>query len=524
MNTMLLMRRFTIRFRMVGAIAVVLGLLGLLGGAGMLGMFRIQAMSDHFVNHSFAEVEHLSELSSWLGQIRQHEKDMMIQFEKPDLVKEASAKWRDALKQAAKVASQFLEGEEDEDNPTIREMIKRMDAYRTAFEPVLAQLESSGYESATTAYKTSAKAHAEFAVIAEQLKKIQTTLRTEVDESVAEQHAVSDQTEWLFMLAVAVTVVAVVPLTLMNMQSICKPLEQARHVAQAIAQGDLSRPVPVEGHDEVADLLRALDGMQTSLGAMVGQVRIASESIATSSQEIASGNQDLSERTEQTASNVQHTVSAIAELMGHVQQTASSAQLANQLSVAASTSAHRGGTVASQAISSMQEISTSSRKISDIIGVIDSIAFQTNILALNAAVEAARAGEQGRGFAVVASEVRLLAQRSAKAANEIKALISHSVAAVDGGVNLVGEAGSAITDMVAGAKRVGDIIGEISAASAEQSTGIGAVNNSVTEIDQMTQQNAALVEQSAAAAESLREQAARLAQVVSQFRIASHLG
>jgi methyl-accepting chemotaxis protein len=323
---------------------------------------------------------------------------------------------------------------------------------------------------------------------------------------------------------VLLAIVAVVPLTLLNMVSICRPLERARQSALAIAQGDLSQRAEIDGRDEVADLQRALQEMQKGLGAMVRQVRDASGNIATASHEIASGNQDLSARTEQTASNLQETVASLSQLTSTVQQTASSSQLANQLSASALGSATQGGQVVQQAVQSMHEITTSSRKIGDIIGLIDSIAFQTNILALNAAVEAARAGEQGRGFAVVAGEVRNLAQRSAQAASEIKGLIQSSEQAVGGGVRHVEEAGKAMQEIVGSVQRVGDIIGEITAASSEQSSGIGQVNQSVGDIDRMTQQNAALVEESAAAAQSLREQAARLAQVVSQFRLDDNAG
>jgi methyl-accepting chemotaxis protein len=349
-------------------------------------------------------------------------------------------------------------------------------------------------------------------------------VQKEAGAALQEQEASSKSTTTLFAAAVLLTVLVVVPLTLMNMQSICKPLEQARAVAGAIAQGDLSIEIRSDGKDEVSDLLRSLESMRASLADTVGNLRSASESIATSSHEIASGNQDLSDRTERAAGNVQSMVSSISELLGTVRQSASSAQTANQLAGDASGQAQRGGGVVTQVVNSMHAISVSSRKIGDIIGLIDSIAFQTNILALNAAVEAARAGEQGRGFAVVASEVRSLAQRSASAASEIKGLIQASVTAVEGGVRLAEEAGAAMMEMVTSAERVGSIVGEISTASAEQSTGIAGVNETVHEIDQMTQQNAALVEESAAAAESLREQADRLAQVVRQFKIRGGAG
>jgi methyl-accepting chemotaxis protein len=293
--------------------------------------------------------------------------------------------------------------------------------------------------------------------------------------------------------------------------------EYARAVLQKMAGGDLSQQVIVSGTGP--SLLGAVREMCVGLASIVATVRQGSDSMATASQEIASGNQDLSQRTERTASSLQQTASSVTQLSGTVHQTADSARTANQLATSAAEVAQRGGAVVARVVDTMGEINASSRKISDIIGVIDGIAFQTNILALNAAVEAARAGEQGRGFAVVASEVRSLAKRSADAAREIKALIGTSVDKVEIGAKLVADAGQTMTEIVASVQRVTDIIGEITAASAEQSDGIGQVNQAVAQLDQMTQQNAALVEESAAAAESLREQAGKLTGVVATFRL-----
>jgi methyl-accepting chemotaxis protein len=304
-------------------------------------------------------------------------------------------------------------------------------------------------------------------------------------------------------------------------RSVTGPLKRAVAATRTIAQGDLSQSIDANGKDELSDLLRALSEMQGGLRKLVGQVRQSTDSISTASTEIAIGNQDLSLRTEQTASNLQQTASSMEELTGTVKQSADSARQANQLASSAAEVAARGGHVVSQVVSTMDEINASSKKISDIIGVIDGIAFQTNILALNAAVEAARAGEQGRGFAVVAAEVRSLAGRSAEAAKEIKSLIGASVERVEAGSRLVNDAGRTMTEIVGSVQRVSDIIGEITAASAEQSDGIGQVNKSVTQLDQMTQQNAALVEESAAAAESLKGQAQQLAAMVDTFRLGS---
>jgi len=297
-------------------------------------------------------------------------------------------------------------------------------------------------------------------------------------------------------------------------------LGRAVRVAHDVAGGNLAVDADSRRSDELGDLMRALHRMTRQLSGSLSTVLESSSSIENASTEIATGNQDLSRRTEQTASNLQQTASSMEQLTGTVRQSADSARQASQLASSAAEVAARGGTVVSQVVSTMDEIHASSKKIGDIIGVIDGIAFQTNILALNAAVEAARAGEQGRGFAVVAGEVRSLAQRSAQAAREIKGLIGASVEKVESGSRLVADAGQTMNEIVGSVQRVTDIISEITAAAAEQSDGIGQVNGSVTQLDQMTQQNAALVEQSAAAAESLKDQAVRLRSIVHNFQLA----
>jgi methyl-accepting chemotaxis protein len=291
-------------------------------------------------------------------------------------------------------------------------------------------------------------------------------------------------------------------------------------VAQAVAQGDLSRQAAAQGSNEAAQLSGALALMTEQLHAIVQTVRRTSEGVATASAQIASGNADLSQRTEQQASALQETAASMEQLGSTVKASADNARQANQLAQSASAVAIQGGEVVGQVVETMRGINDSSRKIADIISVIDGIAFQTNILALNAAVEAARAGEQGRGFAVVASEVRSLAQRSAEAAKEIKSLITASVERVEQGTVLVDRAGNTMTEVVVSIKRVTDIMGEISAAGQEQSTGVSQVGEAVSQIDQATQQNAALVEESAAAAESLKTQARQLVAAVAVFRLA----
>ncbi|MGJ7612063.1 MULTISPECIES: methyl-accepting chemotaxis protein [unclassified Variovorax] len=300
---------------------------------------------------------------------------------------------------------------------------------------------------------------------------------------------------------------------------IVRPLGHAVTVAETVAAGDLSADIVVQSRDETGQLMHALREMNASLAKVVGEVRSGTETIATASGQIASGNQDLSSRTEEQASSLEETAASMEELTSTVKQNADNARQANQLAVSASEVAVKGGSVVSQVVGTMGSINASSKKIVDIIGVIDGIAFQTNILALNAAVEAARAGEQGRGFAVVASEVRSLAQRSAAAAKEIKTLIGDSVEKVEEGSKQVAEAGRTMDEIVGSVKRVTDIMGEITSASQEQTSGIEQINQAISQMDQVTQQNAALVEEASAAAQSLQEQAGSLVQAVSIFKL-----
>jgi methyl-accepting chemotaxis protein len=326
------------------------------------------------------------------------------------------------------------------------------------------------------------------------------------------------------MIGLVVVVVLIVVGTVWLVRSIREPLEMANRLADHIAKGDLSQRVETTREDEFGSLLRSLASMNDSLSRMVSQIRQGTDSIALASAEIASGNNDLAKRTEQTSSNLQATASSTDALTHAVGQSTDNARQASALAANASMVAQRGGEVVTQVVATMQAIDASSKKISDIIGVIDGIAFQTNILALNAAVEAARAGEQGRGFAVVASEVRSLAGRSAEAAREIKTLIATSVENVESGTRLVTEAGTTMQDIVQSVQRVADVIGAITNAAGEQSSGIAGVNESIGQLDQMTQQNAALVEESAAAAESLRDQADRMKQAVAVFTVSGQTG
>jgi methyl-accepting chemotaxis protein len=345
----------------------------------------------------------------------------------------------------------------------------------------------------------------------------------ELKQLAAEVDAARGHAQAMGRLVYAALGMALLLLTLMSIvifKAIQGRLAAAVGFAMGVAKGDLTHQVSADARGEAGALLGALVSMQDGLARIVSDVRGGADAISNAAGEIAAGNLDLSARTEQQAGSIEETASSLEELTATVRQNADNARQANQLAASASTVAQRGGAVVSQVVQTMGSINAASRKIVDIIAVIDGIAFQTNILALNAAVEAARAGEQGRGFAVVASEVRNLAQRSAAAAREIKGLIDDSVGRIDDGTRLVDEAGATMHEIVASVTRVTDIIAEISAASAEQATGIEEVNQAIGQMDRSTQENAALVEQAAAAADAMQEEAARLAQTVAAFKLA----
>jgi methyl-accepting chemotaxis protein len=354
------------------------------------------------------------------------------------------------------------------------------------------------------------------------MEEIVTDQRNQLDAAAERNDELRTQTSVLLLVCGAISLLLGTVLSWYLSLSITRPLKRAEASAREIANLDLTGKAETSyANDETGHLLRAIDQMRQVLQTSLDHVRSVVDSISTASHQIASGNQDLSARTENAASSLQETASSMEELASTVQHSADAADQATGLANTAAQVAQRGGDVVAQVVSTMEQINNSSKKISDIVGVIDGIAFQTNILALNAAVEAARAGEQGRGFAVVASEVRALAQRSANSAREIKSLIGASVDSVEAGARLVADAGSTMDEIVASVKRVTDMMGEISAATREQSHGIGQVNVAVAQLDQMTQQNAALVEESAAAAQSLKDQAQRLSEVVRQFRLGS---
>ncbi len=499
--------------------SVLLALLAV-AAAGLWGVNAISGTSLRALEQDVKLAEHAADIRSLILLARRFEKDAFINIadaaRRDDYVKRwqaNGAKMTDVLAQV----SQLELSREDAD--AVAGMGKHFAAYAQGFLATMEMIQRA--EIGTTQ-----AANSELGKYKQAAHGMEATSEKINERALERAHSVGaivtrvESRATLLQLTFAgLALVLGLGLSWAVTRSITVPLGRAVEVAETVAKGDLSSRIDASSKDEIGQLLAALGRMNDSLVGIVGQVRNASDSIATGSAQIATGNADLSQRTEEQASNLQQTAASMEQLTATVKNNADTARQATQLASSAALVAAQGGEVVGQVVSTMQGISDSSRRIADIIGVIDGIAFQTNILALNAAVEAARAGEQGRGFAVVAAEVRSLAQRSAQAAREIKSLIGESVGKVEAGSRLVDDAGRTMGDIVSQVKRVSDLIGEISSASGEQTSGIGQINDAVTQLDHMTQQNAALVEESAAAAESLKHQAASLAQTVAVFKL-----
>ena len=512
--------RLSIRARLYFGTIFSLVLLVIIGAMGFIALDRTRGTLEVLFSQRVQTLTDMSDLRTALGDLRRAEKDIIINFNNTVEVAALRESWGKTLAALRKSLAEVRQVQAG-DAAFVAAIDKSLDEikqYEAGIVPIFDQIERAQIDGAGGgAYADRLKTHME---ATDQLfSRLATSAREQMQEARQGVDTLAATMSGLIGVALVLALAVLIPLTYLSVRSITRSLAQARDLAERIAGGDLSRDTQALNHDEVGQLVTAMGRMQQSLRGLVRQVQDAAGNISTASSEIATGNHDLSQRTEQTAANLEEAASSMEMLTSTVQQSAQASRQASDFASSAAEVAARGGAVVSQVVSTMDQITTSSRKIADITGVIDSIAFQTNILALNAAVEAARAGEQGRGFAVVASEVRSLAQRSAGAAKEIKELIGSSVERVEDGSRFVSQAGQTMTEIVGSVRRVSGIIHEITASAAEQSDNIGHISQSVTQLDQKTQQNAALVEQSTAASESLREQALQLTRAVSQFKL-----
>ena len=512
--------RLSIRARLYFGTIFSLVLLVIIGAMGFIALDRTRGTLEVLFSQRVQTLTDMSDLRTALGDLRRAEKDIIINFNNTVEVAALRESWGKTLATLRKSLAEVRQVQAGDAAfvAAIDKSLDQIQQYEAGIVPIFDQIERAQIDGAGGgAYADRLKTHME---ATDQLfSRLATSAREQMQEARQGVDALAATMSGLIGVALVLALAVLIPLTYLSVRSITRSLAQARDLAERIAGGDLSRDTQALNHDEVGQLVTAMGRMQQSLRGLVRQVQDAAGNISTASSEIATGNHDLSQRTEQTAANLEEAASSMEMLTSTVQQSAQASRQASDFASSAAEVAARGGAVVSQVVSTMDQITTSSRKIADITGVIDSIAFQTNILALNAAVEAARAGEQGRGFAVVASEVRSLAQRSAGAAKEIKELIGSSVERVEDGSRFVSQAGQTMTEIVGSVRRVSGIIHEITASAAEQSDNIGHISQSVTQLDQKTQQNAALVEQSTAASESLREQALQLTRAVSQFKL-----
>ncbi len=483
-----------------------------------IGFERIETLRALSARLATVDAEKLALSESWVRAIESNTARTWVVFFSSDAaaVAKVKAEMQATISSTTANVKRITElATSAEEKKQMEEVAKYRESYQSMRNALLKRKEAGEDVNAEVVEKVFPVATAYFDIV---LKMAQRQRKAMLDTQ-GEAEAAAVQGKLALGIGSALAFVLAIAVAIILTRSIVRPLNEAKETAERIASGDLTKDIHPSSGDEVGELMSSMEQMQTALRSLVGEIRESSESIRVASSEVATGNTDLSARTENQASSLQQTAASVEQLTSTVQHSADNARQATQLAGTASEVAAKGGDVVGQVVATMADITESSKRINDIIGVIDGIAFQTNILALNAAVEAARAGEQGRGFAVVAAEVRTLAQRSAQAAKEIKGLISDSVTKVDAGSKLVADAGTTMDEIVAQVKRVTDLIGEISAATIEQSGGIQQVNVAVTNLDQMTQQNAALVEQSAAAADSLKDQAVKLNEAIGVFRI-----
>jgi len=515
------LRNFSIRARLYVLAAVAIFGMLLIGGDGLWSLSKARNDFGHYVDNDVQSLTQLADIRAGVGNLRRYEKDLLINLGDPALVERYRKSWNETHEGVGRGLAVIAKLHvTSTTRAMIADMEKALQDYKSGFVQIAERVGKGEFSDTAAANKALEPIKGPVRALDKQLEELTQLINKQGAEEVERLAAEVAVTRNALLSIMLLGMVVIGTYTLFNIRSILQPLSSAVASTERIAAQDLSQTIDVKGHDETAAMMRGVQGMQASIREVVAGVRSATDSIATASNEVAVGSQDLSQRTENTASNLEQTASAMEQLTASVKHNADSARQANQLALDAAQVARRGGDVVGEVVHTMSRISTSSHKISDIISVIDGIAFQTNILALNAAVEAARAGEQGRGFAVVASEVRSLAQRSAEAAKEIKGLISASAESVEAGSVLVERAGQTMQDVIASIERVSHIVGEISTATAEQNTGISQIGQAITQLDTMTQQNAALVEESAAAAQSLQSQADQLARTVSVFKLA----
>jgi methyl-accepting chemotaxis protein len=502
---------------LVGACALGIAIVAI---TALRGLQQAVGAGEQLAQQDVATVQALGELRATVGNMRRLEKDMFLNLADEEALNRDHKQWREQVSSGNKNIEALGLLLRAEDQPLTERLITALAGYAKVVESIHVGITRGEVNDPWRANQALEPALAQVRAIDEALGSIGGKVFERVASTTIRLSTIQERALELTLLASVVSLLVMLVLGYAIGQRIVLPLGSAAEAIERVAEGDLATQVSPGGSDEIGRVLGGIQRMQDNLGLLVSEIRDGVQSINAASVEIATGNQNLSTRTVQAASNLQQTSASMEELTSTVRQSADAARQANALASSAAEIAVRGGQVVGQVVTTMDEINHSSKKISDIIGVIDGIAFQTNILALNAAVEAARAGEQGRGFAVVAAEVRSLARRSAEAAKEIKSLIGASVEKVEAGSKLVADAGQTMSEIVDSVQRVSDMIGGITGAASDQSDGIEHVNLAVSQLDQITQQNAALVQESAGAAQSLQDQVARLSATMGRFSTA----